>query len=289
MTKSEPFTLPTEIRERLLSDDRFGTAYELAGPERRAFFKTCIARLWSWYERSDVAARDISIDWRNGMQSRVLSAPVDYFLLVIDDTVLSPSKVLAALVPALVAGVSEVLVARLGDDWPDDILAALELAGVEQVISTDMDELDEMGGTLLESGAFGAVIALGEGLAFDALSLFDNTASTATWSPAWGDIADVWVDDSEVLDDLATAYPDITFSVYNTSDLPADSFTAMEGDEGVYLEETEEVCFVPNRLLDQLPEYVRLAFGDGMIGSWVWTDLPTSLFLMTSTRLTSGE
>jgi len=162
-----------------VDDGVFAVAYEATGDVDRARLKTCIARLHVLYGQAslwgavgpgagDELERRIATRWRQGFTSLEHASPCAWTLLCVDASWASGPRLLAALLPALFAGVGSVAVLRVGGGgaWPPQVLAALELAGVETVADADpaavpalLESLAASGGS---GGTTGRLLLLGE-------------------------------------------------------------------------------------------------------------------------------
>ena len=157
-----------------VDDAAFAAAYEATGDVDRARLKTCIARLHVLYgSASGLGAGDVregrtATRWRHGFTSLEQVSPCAWALLCVDASWSSGPRLLAALLPALFAGVGSVAVLRVGGGgaWPPQVLAALELAGQEVAADAEpaavpalLEALAASGGA---GGAAGRLLLLGE-------------------------------------------------------------------------------------------------------------------------------
>ncbi|MDR2892652.1 MAG: histidinol dehydrogenase [Deltaproteobacteria bacterium] len=137
---------PEWLDERLL--DSGPGAYETLEPRLRAALKSQIALLHRYHGELE-GWECQSRDWL-GRELRAESTPKSWALFLLDKAYASPSGLLAALMPAILAGVEEVLVCLLADEDEKNfelslpISAALELAGVEQVWSLNPAQLSRL-------------------------------------------------------------------------------------------------------------------------------------------------
>lgn len=137
-----------------VADDCMARAYEAQGGQGRAILKKCIARLhmlWGEHPARERCSRQFARDFclesdQNPAPYALVCCPADYA---------QPAALLAAVMPAVLAGVREVLPCLLlPDGWSEDfspdceqqaapLLAAMELAGVERVFyATPQDAAD---------------------------------------------------------------------------------------------------------------------------------------------------
>lgn len=152
----------------LLDDSLSAGAYEALSSEERAVLKKCIARLHVvWGERP--ARQSRSRSFRQGFGVIEDDAPATYALLVCEASHPSPAAFLAALMPALLGGVSEILVcfvfpqgrAASPSGIPAPLLGALELAGVERAFAASEAEVLALAEMLRAGSGRGRIVLLG--------------------------------------------------------------------------------------------------------------------------------
>ena len=116
-------------------DEVFARAWEEAGAQDRALLKTAIAfqfHLWGMRDGRGSLERS---DPREGFRSIVSSGPAPWTLAVLSPGYASPARLLAALVPAVLAGTRPAVIS-LSVPAPS-IAAALELAGLDDLFIMD--------------------------------------------------------------------------------------------------------------------------------------------------------
>lgn len=138
------FAFPEWLREHSLEDERFARAYDETPASRRALIKTSIARLWEWYGVCRTDSVQTRTAYRAGFISEEQIRPVDYCIVFVDDAVTSPARFLAALTPALAAGVENVLAVNVGSGWTSSFLTSLELVGQEDVVELSQSAAEEL-------------------------------------------------------------------------------------------------------------------------------------------------
>lgn len=156
---TESFSCPDWLEAHALDDAAMGRAYEALGAESRAVLKTCIARLHQiWGESPE---RSLSLRCpRQGFCLEREARPAEAAVIVCAADYRRPTAFLAALMPAVLAGVRMVFPlfvppsdANYASETalapktafspnrealpPDSLLAALELAGVERAYLLD--------------------------------------------------------------------------------------------------------------------------------------------------------
>ncbi|UZP68393.1 hypothetical protein N1030_05290 [Desulfovibrio mangrovi] len=284
----EESLFPDWLEACLVQDDVFGDAYEAAMPERRAWLKTAIARLHVLYGASGMTWGRSEKQWRQGFVSVAESRPVDWTVFLLAGDYSSGPRSVAALMPALFAGVPHVLVARVADveaPWADPVLAGFELAGQEAVVSLPQDRITSLLADMKGKGS-GRVVVLGAVpaaitetvLAFAAA----NAAQIACWvepSPATLVVADGG--DSEELDEglLSWAHPDLACIRLDEERLAL----LREGEaELPFASDTQGPVLAfagSSDCIDVVPDFIPLMIGPGQEGCWVWPELEPGFFM----------
>jgi len=151
-----------------LADSVMAGAYEALRGEEWAVLKKCIARqhvVWGEYATRESRTRS----FRQGFGLVEDDAPAAYALLVCEASHPFPAAFIAALMPALLAGVSAVLPCFIPaeDKEPDrqgisaSLLGALELAGVERAFAAPEAEVRVLAELLRADGGSGRMVLLG--------------------------------------------------------------------------------------------------------------------------------
>lgn len=163
---------------RCIADDAFASAYDALAPEERALIKTAVARIvgalasCSCPEVSVVSSRK---SMRQGVSLYEETRPADWAAILWDGAYGGWPRILAALLPAILAGVPDCLACRVGaapsdGPLPDAVLAAMELAGQELVADVSLDDAFSLLTESAERGLAGRVVLLGADAGFDALA-----------------------------------------------------------------------------------------------------------------------
>ena len=139
---AEPFSFPDWLDDHAVDDARMGEAYESLDAQSRSGLKTCIARLYRiWGESPDVS-RSLSCP-RQGFCLEREDRPAEAAVIACAADYRHPAALLAAIMPAVLAGVQALLPAFIlppavsGPLPAAPLLAALELAGVERAVVLD--------------------------------------------------------------------------------------------------------------------------------------------------------
>lgn len=154
------------LEAHLVSDDRMGQAYESLSGQERAVLKKCIARLYTlWGESPRCERRTRS--FRHGFSVEEHYSPALYALFFCEPGLSSPAALLAALMPALLAGVDTVLPCFATEQNTDSegppaaFLGALEQSGIERAFIADEGAVCELAALLHSWSARGRIVVLG--------------------------------------------------------------------------------------------------------------------------------
>ncbi|QGY41368.1 hypothetical protein GM415_14965 [Pseudodesulfovibrio cashew] len=291
--KQASFEFPQWLNEFVPDDEFFAAAYDEVGEQKRAWLKTCIARLFDWYGPRKDPSGEIVRHWQAGFDTRSAYAPVDFGVVLFDDTLLSPARLLAGLVPAMAGGVEKLLAVRVteGAPWPKPILTGLELAGQEFVVDLNESRARKLFSELRESEASGAVTVLGPRAGAIKSSEMQAASRMTFWRPRFSRSASVWMEEPDTFDleVLAFTHPDMRFTVYGAeSELPGESFTRAPGAFEDCISVAADVAYLPASHADRGLPRMRLVLGPGQEGCWVWPDLHLDHFQSHCTAWTIG-
>ncbi|MCM0755817.1 hypothetical protein M7784_11245 [Desulfovibrio aminophilus] len=273
---------PSWLDGSLARDASFGRAYAAVPDARRALLKTAIARLWDWCAPAEALHRRAETLWRSGLRSVSLAEPRRFAMMLFDAGETSPSRLLAALVPALAAGVPDVLAVRLGGRAlpPAPQLLALELAGVERLALLSRARCAELLAHLGQGGESGAVLALGREAASVVAEARLHSARQRAWTPGSGP-AGVWLErgagsDLEALD-FAQQGAEIHVWGAGRRSIPG-GFVRRSGTFETFLRQGYSALYVPEARREACAGRAPLVLGPGCESCWLWPDLEASLF-----------
>lgn len=293
-----PVRLPDWLAAKSVTDDAFATAYEACTSAQRGWLKKCIALHFALSGEAPVRSSIQCAYPRLGVRTGCMQRPVDWCVLVLPYDVASPARALAAVMPALLASVSEVIVVRQGQDqaatvdsWPAGLLVGLELAGIRRVVDLTRQDTVELLKALLCGNSFGRVLALDSCIASglsETLAAPDTLSrSVRYWfgpRPRIGVLRSIDEPMAEsgatLADVLAWAHPDVA------PDVLADH-VVME--EAVY-----DALLVSAKDQDMVRQAAGIVLGPGVEGCWFWPDLDRGFFLRrtfccSSTMLSENE
>ncbi len=165
--EQSPF--PDWLEQTLIADEAFAAAYATVDAAHRAELKLAVARLAACFGEVPAAAEDAMRSMRQGFHLRETKQRADFACILWDEESAGPTRLLAALMPAVLAGVPHILACRVhggrASAFPAPVLAALELAGQELTADCGMDALRDLAehlGGLRRQGRTGRIVALGQ-------------------------------------------------------------------------------------------------------------------------------
>lgn len=121
-------------------DALYADAYEGTPAELRALLKTAIAFAFHRWPSADGETRIARASGRSGFRHEEVARPVDWALAVLGPGFASPARLLAALIPAVIAGAGRILVVSEAP-FSAAVCTALELAGLEDSFLLDGEQM----------------------------------------------------------------------------------------------------------------------------------------------------
>lgn len=116
-----------------IDDALSAQAYDATPPALRALLKTAIAFQYHLYAEAPASETRTVHCPAAGFRHTVHEKPAAWTVAVIEPHFDSPARLLAALMPAVLAGVDRIFVVSFGSPIAPSLLVALELAGLEDV------------------------------------------------------------------------------------------------------------------------------------------------------------
>lgn len=265
------FEFPDWLQDYQIEDEMFGEAYEATLPAQRAWLKKTIAQVYG-VNSPEAPRKTWNVNtWRGGFETEVATAPLEWTVLLLDAKSVSPVRVLAALVPALVAGVGNIMAVFCGDgDISQSVLAGFELAGQEDVVRLPQGKVEELISSIVHCGVDGAVLDLrGEP------DFVPHGPGVRYWRvPEISSISVCKEEDSPDMDILAFVHPDVEF---------------VEVDEDSLDEFGSGAVVVPAELVgDALLNY-NIVLAHGQEGCWIWNGFTSSFFKRECVALAVAE
>lgn len=121
-------------------DALYADAYEGTPAELRALLKTAIAFSFHRWPCADGVAHTARASARSSFRHEETARPADWALALLGPGFASPARLLASLVPAVIAGVGRILIVSEAPFSPA-VCTALELAGLEDSFLLDADQM----------------------------------------------------------------------------------------------------------------------------------------------------
>lgn len=242
--------------EHAIPDETLGAAYEALGDKGRATLKLCIARMhriWGEPSQSERSDRRYAPDFRLISEE----SPAPYALVVCPAGYRSPAAFLAAVMPAVLAGVERVLPCFLDEENgappTPSLMAAMELAGVERCFHPPHRQILALLNLLCDKAPGGRIVLLG---------------------------------DFSCAGDLALAALSKGLSCRSYPQLPVFKCAST----GLLMEQNFGQALPENRLAAPQPdaaEQDRLTLDEAHANVWLWPDLSPAWFRNRRLRLTS--
>ena len=156
---SPVFELPDWLESFRPDDDLYANAYEGTPAPLRALLKTAIAFAFHRWKADEGESRVQTKSARAGFFRTEASRPADWVLAVAAEGFASPARLLAALVPAVIAGTGKIAVVSPTPFAPA-VATALELAGLEDSFLLDDGRTADLYEDLRAASPDGRVIVL---------------------------------------------------------------------------------------------------------------------------------
>ena len=179
MTASAP-ELPPWLADCRVSDDELAQAYEHTAPKLHASCKHTLAVQHAFFgEAPDWEEHGLSRS-AHGFYARAHGRPADWTLVIFDAAYASAPRLLAALMPALLARVPLVLCASAPGSARPELLCALELAGREHIYAVSAAQSLDLLHALAAQPGQGRLVLLHRG-ALSALRAAADAAEVPCW------------------------------------------------------------------------------------------------------------
>lgn len=263
------FFWPQAMERGRVGDAAFARAYARVPDLDRARIKTGIAAVFAACGGPMPRLRRSEAVLGHDLVLTRSDAPLDFAVIVCGPRFASPSRLVAAVLPALCAGVPEVAAVRVGGAWPQELLVALELCGVETACRLGPRALAGVWPQLVAKGS-GALVLL-DGAPRPALAACPGIVLHEATTRGRALVADGLKErlDREA---LAFAQPDLEF--VDAASLAGDAPGALAKDaiseyDAVYVGDGADPAFA---------EAASLRLGPGRETFWLWPQLPPGAF-----------
>jgi len=257
-----------------IPDTAFATAYAQVTDRKRAWIKTGLAAVYAALGGPLPILRQSGGTLGHDLAFSRIDIPLDFVLILCGPDFSSPARLMAAVVPALCARVSDVAVVRIGSVWPKPLLTTLELCGVETVCRLGMRALPGLLAELPQKGR-GALVMLDDirlpACPHDAIRLFSaRIAGRAGVFP----IAHTAFD----AEALAFAHPDMTFFVHGEASDALSVFPSGQENlaEAAHLD--YDAVYADAAHQEAALRAAPLVLGPGRETFWLWPHLSPEAF-----------
>jgi len=273
------------LDEHLLPDARFARAYNALADDRRALIKGLVARHYVLNQPGGCASSVVELRYP-GFVRRRESSTVPFALLLNDGSLDAPALFLAALMPALCAGVGQVLALRLGArrSVPDPLLVCCELAGQERLAALGPKQLQTLLLDCAGSGRPGVILYPQTALlrrlldrkplreTLDASSLRLRPLSLPRAPGLWRDTVQQFP-----AVDVELLYGRMAFEEGGAG--PKDSAAPAETAWDSFSAVPRDLLLAPERRLEHgsARSAARTVVGHGCLGHWSWPEISPGL------------
>ena len=195
------------FEKRLVPEERFAEAYDSVSPALCALHKHALAAQYAMFGEMPDEEYAYRVRRAEDLYVSRHTRPVDWALTVFEAGYGSAVRLLAALMPAVLARVPLTPVLCIGGEPLPEILCALEAAGREQVYALDGKQGPAFFQALCAGNGLGRLVLLRSGGRPDAFRRAAEAAETACWEerrPPVLHIADNKVD----VESVRRAHPD---------------------------------------------------------------------------------
>ena len=274
--------IPAWVENCLLAKDSFSRAYHNVSQENRALLKKHIADLSKWYNFNNFPLKtETSIQsWTQGWKTLISKSPADCVLVPLPAEFSSPAQLLSTVLPPRIAGVSQVMVFKLTEEigyWPDSLLLALELAGIEEVFDFSPKQAKSLLQEITSQGTETKLLC-----SVDKFSMFnpqnlDFQLDTIPLYPP--SKCGIWLD-GHVTPDLHAlefAHPDLYLQLFAPEtgflDAISDEYNKQKSTWQQFCSQDFDIVFAPESFHMELINRFPLVLGPGQECFWIWPEL----------------
>jgi hypothetical protein len=283
MHDADCFAWPDYLDNHRISEASFAKAYAVVSDIERSWIKKNIAQLYAFASPDAQEQTHTTSRWSVGFQSSVHVRPKDWTVLFLAGKSVSPSRSVAALLPAMTSGVENISAILVDSAEPQPRqLVALELCGLDLVYTLDGNKIKNLLAMLAHSGSKGVILDPDHLLLQSCLP--ENwRGSMALWQPAPLHRLGIWTETPNQWDwsALAWNHPGWTVDVWGKppKKLPP-GFISVRGDKEALFNAGYQVLGIPARFLAKAPPTnCNLILTPGQECCWLWPDLHRELFL----------
>jgi len=269
---------PDWLHGHALGDEAFAAAHDALSALERARIKQTLARMFAALDPGGAILRSVTVGFEPDGLALSHFGPRPYAVVAIGPDLASPSRLLAACLPALLARTPRVAVVRVGrkTSWPTALLAALELCGVESAFSLSAKNAARLFSELYATSPRGLVVDFGPAARMSPLPQFLSVAPS-------GSIG-VWRTSARSFDleALAFAQAGSQVTVWGRAGGLPKGMQAGEGDFADFLAKGYDAVFVPPGKMEAAlcaapgPD---LVLGPGMECFWAFPQASVAAFV----------
>ena len=285
----DPFAKLEE--DSLVPESAFDQAFAQIGALDRAWMKQNIAQLHSIHALPGWSTRREDRSWSNGFWSRLEQRPVERTAVCFPSHLLASPRLVAAVLPPLAVGVKRCCAVRVGAKgaaWDPRLLAALELAGMEEVFDPDQETFQAWMGLLGDDP--------GTRLVFLEDLLPGQDLGTRSGNPFLLPTVEkigLWFQEREQWDQerLKASHP--RARVYYGGPAAPEAASPREqtlsSSRHDFFAPGFDALYVPPSMFEEALSRCPRVFGPGQEGCWIWPELGREPFLQTRLCLSRSD
>lgn len=286
------FSWPIWTEELVLSDDIRQLAYESLGSKKLGIIKTIIAQYFALFPDFRQGAPRIferrhESDCPGFFRYTRITRPLDKVVYLLGEN-LAPASLLASILPAIITGVAEIAVLRIGETAAaaDDILGCLEQCGLESVFAFTEEHVSRFLQDCVSCNSETLLINLDIEHEYINKEIAKSSLlrTVKIFSPR--KIA-VFCETGEEFDfeALAFAHPQVIFDVFGTFKGEClKNALDNKGNLEDLVRKNYQAVFMPEKYASEsdILKKCALVLGPGQEGMWVWPELLNDFFLKRS-------
>ncbi len=268
----------------LVSDQVLSYSYDFVGDVNRSWIKKFIAYLFSYYGHDSRTECVHKARERAGFVHERVSSPVPGVAVLADSHFKNWNRLLASVIPAAAAGTADILVFLIKNhEQPcPEILAALELAGVENIFLIDQQEIRSVAGVLSNARDAAIIDLCSRSPVEDIFAkhpdnnhkyirlFFDHRPRALVWTER---------DTTWDYDTLKWAHPDVEFTVSGPLAGKAPSgFTAAQAELHQLPIHSYDLFLGPGDIFRSTR--IARGFSRGMEPFWLWPEIDRNFFMI---------
>ncbi len=269
LASNQTMNTPEWLEKRALPESIFARSYEIITDLERARLKTCMAGLFETYPPVSTTVEHKTTTSPSGLDSNFIEKPYDVCVVAFDTRFQSPARLLACLIPAITSRIPLVLVTGIGmepSQWPAAVVVALELAGIEAVLSLEHHSWKPFLSQLRSSSTVCVITPQND--FFDNPDMYSACCHVPKWQPAMPSGIGIIDADEEIDEDtLCFCHAGEPLHHFKTLEAPAEQGYF----PGLFVVSSDFE-------LDTLVDMTTCTVQAGRESEFVWPDLDASFF-----------